>query len=308
MNYGFTGTPAGTIGPWYTPGTPWLLESVAFGSTANAIWTYTDKLTVGPTLTGPANNSSTGRTTTATLSWKALPTATRYEVWVSTDPGFSTLVVGTPAYPSTTSFTATGLQPGVKYYWMVCSASAVYAAPNTGRNISPWSAAWNFTTGLGIAEWNPFWDSNNVAPRPGATGVPLRPAFQWNPSDFATGYEFELSKAPGTTAGGFYVDALVGLTGTNALVNTVWQCDRDLDYSTTYYWHVRAMSATSQSVWANGTFTTMEKPVPPAPPVQVNIPPAPAPITPAWIWAIVIIGAILVIAVIVLIVTTRRVP
>jgi hypothetical protein len=37
------------------------------------------------------------------------------------------------------------------------------------------------------------------------------------------------------------------------------------------------------------------------------IPPAEN-ITPAWIWAIVIIGAILVIAVIVLIVTTRRVP
>jgi len=47
----------------------------------------------------------------------------------------------------------------------------------------------------------------------------------------------------------------------------------------------------------------------PAPPPEIVIPPAPAapaPITPAFIWAIVIIGAILVIAVIVLIVRTRR--
>ena len=48
----------------------------------------------------------------------------------------------------------------------------------------------------------------------------------------------------------------------------------------------------------------------PPPPPDIIIPPAPAPpapITPAFIWAIVIIGAILVIAVIVLIVRTRRV-
>jgi len=48
----------------------------------------------------------------------------------------------------------------------------------------------------------------------------------------------------------------------------------------------------------------------PPPPPDIVIPPAPAPpapITPAFIWAIVIIGAILVIAVVVLIVRTRRV-
>jgi len=47
----------------------------------------------------------------------------------------------------------------------------------------------------------------------------------------------------------------------------------------------------------------------PPPPADIIIPPAPAPpapITPAFIWAIVIIGAILVIAVVVLIVRTRR--
>jgi len=49
--------------------------------------------------------------------------------------------------------------------------------------------------------------------------------------------------------------------------------------------------------------------IPAAPPAQViEIPPAPAveKIAPAYIWAIIIIGAVLVIAVIVLIVRTRR--
>jgi len=47
----------------------------------------------------------------------------------------------------------------------------------------------------------------------------------------------------------------------------------------------------------------------PAPPPEIVIPPAPAPpapITPVYIWAIIIIGAILVIAVVVLIIRTRR--
>jgi hypothetical protein len=47
--------------------------------------------------------------------------------------------------------------------------------------------------------------------------------------------------------------------------------------------------------------------IPPAPTIIIPAPPAPpAPIAPAYIWAIVIIGAVLVIAVIILIVRTRR--
>jgi len=104
------------------------------------------------------------------------------------------------------------------------------------------------------------------------------------------------------------------MTGTNALGPgvTAWESDRDLDYSATYFWHVKAISATTSSEWATGVFTTIGPPPPPPPPPPeplppVVIPPAPAPITPGFIWAIVIIGAVLVIAVIVLIVRTRRV-
>ena len=54
---------------------------------------------------------------------------------------------------------------------------------------------------------------------------------------------------------------------------------------------------------------TVIVPTQPAPVVTVNptIPAAPAPSTPAYVWVIIVIGAILVIAVIVLIVRTRRV-
>jgi len=292
-----------------TKGTPPNLDSLSLTSGSNIlwgidagttnVWAYTDTLAVPVVLLLPADKASTGRQNTASVTWNALAGADTYQIKCNTRADFN----GAEVANITSDVAAASISlpnAGATYYWKVRVAKG-------DPILSRWSTVWSFTTGMAAAQWNPFTDGNE-APAPGATGVQLRPAFQWNPSDWATGYEFELSKAPGTTAGGFYVDALIGMTGTNALVNTVWQCNIDLDYSTTYYWHVRAISATSQSVWANGTFTTMEKPVPPAPPVQVNIPPAPAPITPAWIWAIVIIGAILVIAVIVLIVTTRRVP
>ncbi|MBU2608809.1 MAG: hypothetical protein KKF26_05770, partial [Chloroflexi bacterium] len=93
-----------------------------------------------------------------------------------------------------------------------------------------------------------------------------------------------------------------------------------LEYGMTYFAFVTAVEPTvsPQSVIS---FTTMAKPVAPpapAPPVIVkeqapmpapviNIPAAPtSAVTPAIIWTIIIIGAVLVIAVIVLILRTRR--
>ena len=271
------------------------------GTTGDAVWTYEDTLAVSVVLLSPADKATSGRTGTASLGWTALTGADKYEFLCNTRADFYGVAQTVTSPASVNAGSVSGLSGGATYYWKV---RVLAGNPIKSR----WSTVWSFTTGMVEAQWNPFTGPVSAAPAPGATGVPLRPTFAWNASDFATAYELELSKAPGTTAGGFFVDALIGLTGTNALVNTSWQCDRDLDYSTTYYWHVRSINATSQSQWATGVFTTMEKPVPPAPPVQVNIPATPAPITPAWIWAIVIIGAILVIAVIVLIVTTRRVP
>jgi hypothetical protein len=105
----------------------------------------------------------------------------------------------------------------------------------------------------------------------------------------------------------------------------------------TYYWRVRvAADGPLYSPYTETrSFTVAEipdapppveviqQPAPPAPvvtpevvvevppPTQVNIPPAPAPpapITPAWIYVIIAVGGVLVIAVLVLIVRTRRAP
>jgi len=99
---------------------------------------------------------------------------------------------------------------------------------------------------------------------------------------------------------------------------------------TTYFWRVRVSlpvksqySEVRRFTVAKATVTpsVIVEPTPPAPPApQITVevppptkveippaPPAPAPITPVYIWAIIIIGALLVTALIVLIVRTRRV-
>ena len=92
------------------------------------------------------------------------------------------------------------------------------------------------------------------------------------------------------------------VAGTPVTLTTTAYGPVTLEYSTDYYYAVRATAPTS-SVQSIGSFRTMISPEEATPPVVVETPS----ISPAWIWAVVIIGALLVIAVIVLIMRTRRV-
>jgi hypothetical protein len=134
------------------------------------------------------------------------------------------------------------------------------------------------------------------------------PLFQWTAMGGATSYqlqladnaEFEGSIKPGGAAG---------------LPGTAYMMDIELDYGKTYYWRVKGMSATGDSPYSvTGVFTVMEEPGPDPGPDEIIIQPPdviieqPAAVTPVWVWVVIGIGALLVIALIVLIVRTRRVP
>jgi photosystem II stability/assembly factor-like uncharacterized protein len=114
---------------------------------------------------------------------------------------------------------------------------------------------------------------------------------------------------------------------------TMTDDDYDLMPGVTYYWRVRVNEAGPvESPWSDAwSFTVTDaeavapvavQPAPPAPEITVEVPPAPAVTLPApvvqvpeiapaiptsLLWAVVVIGAILVIALIVLIVRTRKV-
>jgi hypothetical protein len=235
-----------------------------------------------------------------TLSWESLADATDYQRELRLDSSYKVQVAGyADNVTSATSDVITGLQAGFTYYWRVRAEEPV---------LSPWAKG-SFTIRLT--------DPVLVSPDPREVFViPVRPQFSWESVGGATGYELQLADNP------FYADAWVK----KPLTHTVWVWDEDLEYSTTYYWRVKAVTRGTESNWSEGAFTTIgEKEVPPpAPPQQIVVQPAPVttmpatppappqpitfpqPIAPVYLWVIIIIGAVLIICLIVLIVRTRR--
>jgi hypothetical protein len=266
---------------------------------------YTDVLAdAGPTITAPREADVTS--VAPTLRWDPIPdvpatVTVKYKVTVALDSGFTDKVIDADDAGTSKFFKPTGLAAGVTYYWKVWVYEPILS-PSSSRT---------FSTKLGVVEIK--------APAYGKQDTILMPSFAWLSVPGATGYEFELGKNPDPDPWGYFLsDVLVRKTAEDALQATVWESTMELEYGTTYYWHVRAITPDTESAWVAGIFTTMTKATTPPPPVTVtevpaptiNIPPAPAPteITPAFIWAIIAIGGVLVIAVIILIIRTRRVP
>ena len=161
------------------------------------------------------------------------------------------------------------------------------------------------TPGLGM----PIWGADNV-------GI-VTPNFTWTAVPGATAYEFELTEnLPGA------VDLFAIVDEEAAPLSNGYRSTLTLKYDTQYNWRARAISATEEGAWVTGFFTTAMEPaeVPEAPPpviveenppaeITVEIPPAQeVQVIPDYLlWVVVAVGAVLVIAVIVLIVRTRRV-
>ena len=287
----------------------WLVEEDGI----NTLWTvYGDKnvyclqdtLTGSPTGTVPCGESSL-RSDSVALSWEALTGGKKYEYDIHTAEAFKGgmgyVVDGGTSTTTNIVELLASVYAGRELYWRV----RVYEGkPYRSR----WSIKCQFSTKLIGGAWNPSMTASmfpgHFAPVCGSIGVPLDPVFNWNAADWATGYQFRLATNPD------YLSPIVEET----VNNTVYMLGITLEYSTTYYWRVRGVNANQTSEWAEGVFTTMDVPVEPLPPVVVE--PTPAPIieltTPEVIptymlWIIIGIGAILVIALIILIVRTRRV-
>ncbi|HUT67142.1 MAG TPA: hypothetical protein VMW86_01150 [Dehalococcoidales bacterium] len=197
--------------------------------------------------------------------------------------------------------------PGETYYWRV--------RVDAGAPLeSYWSAMQTFTIQQ-MTAIVPVISS----PENGKSVDSVSPAFSWSPISGATKYKFELSTNAAFVSTVYSTEVLTA----GAMLPTTITLER----GETYFWRVKAL-APSEGDWSTvANFIVAELPAAPTPPVviqqtpapvinipapppaqQIVIPAAPAEevIAPAYIWAIIIIGAVLVIAVIVLIVRTRR--
>lgn len=270
----------------------------------------------------------------AVVKWNALPNAYEYAVYVSndvTDEGLYDLYWadfnGFYNVTSQTQQVITPLAPNSTYYvsvWAVTEKVGTYEGCSSFLfDKQPLS----LVTPPAVPNWTP-----NLSPMSGAQNVQVGPTpFDWDDVPGATGYEFQIAEGTDIPSG----------TATTTLTTSQYSI-ANLKNSTFYTWRVRAVTGSVKGDWVTSVFSTAAATQPPVtitqtaqpapsitltvpqpsitlsqPAITVTIPPGtttagptlvlPEAETPAYIWIIVAVGAVLTIAVIVLIVRTRRV-
>lgn len=176
-----------------------------------------------PMLLGPGSDTAvTFPTTPLILRWSAVPRAFKYNVYIATDPGLGSLVIGERGGPVQTSGTVfspgVSLAPG-RYYWAV---EPVDAANHRGRRSAVGSFVWSWPTVTPTSTTDLIADQRVMDPR-----------FSWDPVPGAVAYQVEVN-ASSDFASGSKVCCDELSTGTSlAPVN--------LQPNNVYYWRVRAL-------------------------------------------------------------------
>jgi hypothetical protein len=255
---------------------------------------------------------ATGRNNSFTISWNQVSNATQYFVVIWADQYMTQRVYSASALPAAyvppvagapTCIVPFNSFPSGATYW--ASVCAVDQAPGDA-NLSPWSALVEFMVEYSSPIQAPYAGPVLLGPTPGATDVIPDVGFSWGPILGATEYLFTLAKDANLT------DVVVSET-----VSTTAYGPVSLDYATDYWYAVKA-TAPSESPQSVGSFTTIEQPVEKytcqycgltfdtRAELDAHIKAVHAPTTPLYIWIVIAVGAILVIAVIWLIFSTRR--
>jgi len=244
------------FGLWLCGNQIWSIDT-----TNIILMTYIDSLTRPAILTWPDDQAPgvgtivDGAIRDVSLDWEPLDGATSYQWQIDDDDNFSSVPTGFEGNTMATSVGLPVLEPDTTYYWRVRAYKPV---------LSPWSEKWSFTTSLGGEIAAPGLES----PQAGATGVSIRPVFQWSAVAGASGYELILSSKSD------FGNHEISRVDEYALPGNAWQSDVSLLYNTTYYWKVRAISLITNSAWsAVGAFTTEPEPaIVVEPPLTIILP------------------------------------
>ncbi len=210
-------------------------------SAAEAQFSFTVPAVPGiPTLTAPANNTLT-TDTTPLLNWSDVNGATNYYYEVSDDPTFfSTSEMG---YRSNSEVeVANELDRHTTYYWRVRSVD------------SPYFSGWSAVRSIRVAVAAPVLTDHpdNI--------YTLRPTFDWEMVDGASGYTLQISRNSAFTS-------LVG-TYTRTSLQTDYTPTANLPVNTRLYWRVRADSPThGPGAWSSSSLDT---PNPPSAPTLIT--------------------------------------
>lgn len=199
-----------------------------------------------PELTFPLNNSIKVPLK-VTFEWTKPEGAESYQIVVSTDPLFRSIVQGRVGL-TTNTVTISGFEPSTKYYWRVRAINP--------EDTSRWSDVFSFTTGP-----NPLEIPNLIAPLNNSEYQPTTLRLVWSSVPKALYYQLQVARDLQFTSTDFDIKNIEDTT--YLLTN--------LESSTEYFWRVLAYNDSSTSLWSSvWRFRT----VPPAPvgPVLLILP------------------------------------
>jgi hypothetical protein len=191
-----------------------------------------------PLLLNPANQAS-GVPASPVFKWNSLLQAVNYELRIATDSLFNDNLTIYPNIIDTT-YTVNSLNYLTTYFWKLRGVN--------GTNQSPWSVVWKFTTAPLISA------PVLLAPLDSAINQPTTLSFDWMDSPGANFYRMQVATSSGF--GSLIIDK-------DSLTSSSFQTAIGiLDYSTHYFWRVRAaIDSLNYSQWsATRYFTTIVPP------------------------------------------------
>jgi hypothetical protein len=263
------------VGLWRCENRLWSIDTAHI-----KLMSYTDSLNQPVTLTSPLDEAPgvgllvNDTVRNISLDWETLEGADEYKWQLNYDTDFSSVPSDFEGTNKASSVRLPILEPGTTYYWRVRATEPV---------LSPWSEKRSFTTSLGQAVTAP----NLESPEAGASGVAVDPIFQWSAIAGADGYELVVSTETALD------NPTILKSDAYALPANAWQCNISLNYNTTYYWKVRAISTDTYSAWSAVSAFTTE----PVPSLESTSPPEPSSptqsTTPDWLEWLMPMGGIL---------------
>jgi hypothetical protein len=202
-------------------------------------WTITSSFVTGTGapgqvgLSSPANGT-TDVSLTPQLEWMVPVRATSFNLQVSLDPSFTSVIVSETGLSDVT-YNVVGLNPATDYWWRVQAVNQ--------DGLGEWSEVWQFSTVGLVAPQAPVL----VSPLNGAAEVSFNPLFTWNASDGASSYKLEISTNPTFSTVAIAV----------VVTQPFYQAD-GLLLGQGYYWRVEARNAGGSAVSDIWGFTTVQ--------------------------------------------------
>ncbi|MFC1945949.1 hypothetical protein ACFLW1_01975 [Chloroflexota bacterium] len=247
-------TGAVLYGLWLNGQQMWSINTAT-----NTVVTMQDSLTQPPIPVAPematagAGNILNHGVTNVRLEWSPIPGATSYRWQLDYETDFSSVPTGFEGTTSATEVRLPTLEPATTYYWRTRAEAPANSA---------WSPKASFTTTLDTE----IQTLSLLSPGAASGAVAVKPVFEWLPVAGATAYEILVAEDED------FSRPVIVRVGDYALRTTAWQSEVNLDYDTTYFWKVRALSSTSSSAWSPvSSLHTTAAPVAELPP---DIPPA----------------------------------